>query len=96
MKGLMKILSAGFLLFLLSCGSSNQAIEVKDLTVEGRSSLPGTDIIKPRLSWKIAGDGRDITQSAYQVIVASTPENLEAGKGALTNCIFSITKPVSQ
>lgn len=83
MKGFFKIFSAVFLLVLMSCGSSRPSVEVKDLTVEGRTQLPGTDIVKPRLSWKLTGDGRDVTQAAYQVIVASTPENLQAGKGDL-------------
>jgi alpha-L-rhamnosidase len=83
MKRLIKVLPAGFFLLFLSCGSNRQAIGVKDLTVEGRTNLAGTDITRPRLSWKIVGDGRDIIQTAYQVIVASTPENLEAGKGDL-------------
>src|SRR2546423_12449080 len=38
----------------------------------------------PRLSWIIeAGTARGVTQSAYQIEVASTPANLAADKGDL-------------
>lgn len=83
MKGLIKLLSLCFTVASISCGSSRQALEVKDLTVEGREELSGTDIVKPRLSWKLGGEGRDITQTAYRVLVASKPADLEEGKADL-------------
>ncbi|RYY54528.1 MAG: alpha-rhamnosidase [Chitinophagaceae bacterium] len=82
-SSLKRVIPAALLFTLIACSSQRQLVEVKDLTVEGRTDLPGTGITQPRLSWKLAGDGRDITQTAYQVIVASSAENLEAGKGDL-------------
>jgi alpha-L-rhamnosidase len=38
---------------------------------------------QPRLSWYLAGGGRGARQSAYRILVASTPEGLEAGKADL-------------
>ena len=83
MKILIKLLALYLGVTLISCNSSRQAVEVKDLTVEGRSQLSGTDIAQPRLSWKLSGDGRDISQTAYRLLVASKPENLEEGKADL-------------
>lgn len=37
----------------------------------------------PRLFWQLEGDGRDLLQAAYQVIVASTPEKLAGDQGDL-------------
>ena len=43
----------------------------------------GIDEPRPRLSWTLASDARGARQSAYQIIVASTPAMLEAGKADL-------------
>ena len=53
------------------------------LTCEG-SFAPVIDVTHPTLSWKFALPGladRGQSQSAYQVLVASTPETLAAGLG---------------
>jgi alpha-L-rhamnosidase len=41
----------------------------------------GIDTARPRLMWVLTSDQRGQAQSAYQVIVASTPEVLAAGQG---------------
>ena len=42
------------------------------------------DVREPRLSWIVeAGTSRGVTQSAYQIMVASSMENLAAGRGDL-------------
>jgi len=43
----------------------------------------GIDVAKPRLSWAFAYSGRGGTQTAYQVLVASSEELLKADKGDL-------------
>ena len=43
----------------------------------------GVDAERPRLSWQIESGRRGERQTAYQVIVASTPERLAAGQGDL-------------
>ncbi|MXV15205.1 alpha-L-rhamnosidase [Hufsiella ginkgonis] len=45
----------------------------------------GIDAVFPRLSWEIVSAQRNVEQTAYQVIVSSSPEKLEAGKGDLWN-----------
>jgi alpha-L-rhamnosidase len=41
------------------------------------------DAAKPRLSWVLQSDGRGQRQTAYQALVASTPESLAADRGDL-------------
>ena len=85
MNGLIKgigIVSAW--LFIQGCGAAkNSGTQVQELTVEGRTELPGTDLRQPRLSWKLESTGRDVRQTAYQVLVSSTAENLADEKGDL-------------
>ena len=40
----------------------------------------GIDILQPRLSWQTIGEERGIMQVAYQLVVASSIDNLEPGK----------------
>ncbi|MBX7256499.1 MAG: glycoside hydrolase family 78 protein [Candidatus Hydrogenedentes bacterium] len=56
---------------------------VYGLRCEYRSNPLGIDITQPRLSWKMEAAGRDRAQSAYQIIVASSKDNLAADKGDL-------------
>ncbi len=66
-------------------------LEVAHLTVEGRELLLGTDILKPRLSWKLQSTGRSIKQAAYELWVASSREKLLNNEADLwkSNKIFS-------
>ncbi len=43
----------------------------------------GMDVAQPRLSWVMESDTRAQTQTAYQVLVATAPEKLEAGQADL-------------
>ncbi len=43
----------------------------------------GIDVINPRLSWELQSSERGQRQTAYQVLVASTPEKLAADEGDL-------------
>lgn len=45
----------------------------------------GIDVIRPRLSWEITGATRNVMQTAYQIMVASTPEKLAANQADLWN-----------
>jgi len=46
---------------------------------------PVTDVAKPRLSWELISNIRGQVQTAYHIMVASTPELLTAGNGDLWN-----------
>ena len=76
---------AGFVLLAsVLVGSSlahGQAIQVNDLRCEYLKDPLGVDAAKPRLSWVIESQQRGQRQTAYQVIVASSPAALENGQG---------------
>ena len=63
------------------------AVEVQDLRCEVRINPLTIDAAKPGLSWKLETGNlkpeRGIKQSAYQILVASTPENLVKDQGDL-------------
>jgi alpha-L-rhamnosidase len=51
------------------------------LQCEQLTNPQGIDIRHPRLSWQLPADGKDIHQTAWQILVASTPELLSKDKG---------------
>ncbi|MDR3268626.1 MAG: glycoside hydrolase family 78 protein [Tannerella sp.] len=59
------------------------AIEVRHLLCEGLYNPLGIDRTAPRLSWEIASDLRNVRQTGYHILVASSPEKLNAGEGDL-------------
>ncbi|HWY29694.1 MAG TPA: hypothetical protein VNX46_03005, partial [Candidatus Acidoferrum sp.] len=59
------------------------AITTKNLRCEYLQDPPGIDATSPRLSWIINADRRGETQTAYQILVASSPERLSDGKADL-------------
>ena len=64
------------------------AADVASLRCEYLESPLGIDVVKPRLSWVIEErnqkpEARDLKQTAYQVLVASSPELLAKDKGDL-------------
>jgi alpha-L-rhamnosidase len=65
-----------------------EAADVTNLRCEYLVNPMGIDVVKPRLSWVMADGGqkaeaRGQRQTAYQVLVASTPELLAKDKGDL-------------
>jgi len=67
---------------------TQQAAEVTTLRCEYLENPPGIDEEKPRLSWVIdestqMPEARDLKQTAYQVLVASSEELLKKDKGDL-------------
>lgn len=55
------------------------------LTCEQLVNPEGIDAHQPRLSWRIIGSSQNLRQTAYQVLVASSPANLAANKGDCWN-----------
>jgi len=75
-----------FILITSLCFSLAQAqhkISVTNLQCEMLTNPEGIDVVQPRLSWQIKSDVNDVKQTAYQIIVASTLENLNANKADL-------------
>ncbi|MDP4269167.1 MAG: family 78 glycoside hydrolase catalytic domain [Bacteroidota bacterium] len=75
------------ILFLLAliCTISVYGIEVNNLRTDTRINPLGLDNIHPSLSWMINGTGRNIMQTAYQIMVATSPEKLAMGDADLWN-----------
>jgi len=59
--------------------------KVSSLLCENRSSPSGIDVPQPLLSWQLAGDRRNIRQSAYEVRVGTSPTTLSQGKQLVWN-----------
>ncbi len=69
---------------ILICGYKGFAstqIGLRYLRCEMLENPQGIDAVHPRLSWQIVGGGRNIVQTAYRVIVASSPEKLNSNEG---------------
>jgi len=56
---------------------------VTDLRCEDLVDPIGIDILKPRLSWRMLSGANGATQSAYHVLVATSPELLQDGSADL-------------
>ena len=72
------------LLSLMSCTAfaANDA-ELNNLRCEYHNNPLGIDITSPRLSWITQSENRGWKQSAYQILVASSQENLDQDRGDL-------------
>ncbi|MCX6255139.1 MAG: family 78 glycoside hydrolase catalytic domain, partial [Bacteroidia bacterium] len=71
------------LIFILGCasGCKQNSIEIKDLRCENLYNPRGITNITPRLSWILESKTRSQVQTAYQILVASTIENLKNNNG---------------
>ncbi len=70
-------------LAMLSCLPAGAAASLANLRCEYLADPLGIDVAKPRLSWVIESTHRRERQTAYQVLVASTPEKLAQDQGDL-------------
>ncbi len=70
-------------ILLMNCQTKSPHITIKDLRCEYRTNPLGIDNTSPRLSWKIIEENqtRGQKQTAYQVLVASSIENLKNNNG---------------
>src|SRR5690242_6143822 len=69
-------------LLALNYGKTDaQKITAVNLRCEYIDNPLGINATTPRLSWEISGEGRDIVQTAYQVLVASSREKLDREEG---------------
>ena len=62
---------------------ADDTLKVSDLRCEYKVNPLGIETLKPRFTWQLASDAQGAMQAAYQILVASTPENLAADKGDL-------------
>jgi len=70
-------------LALLTAAADLPAATVERLRCEYEQNPAGIDALRPQLGWKLTSAGRGDRQTAYQVLVASTPGLLQANRGDL-------------
>ncbi len=63
--------------------AESAACRVENLRCEYLSDPLGIDETRPRLSWQIVSDKRNQSQSAYQILAASSPDRLAKDSGDL-------------
>ncbi len=75
------------LLAVFLCNSLNfvlagsaEGLSVTTLRTEYKDNPIGIDVLKPRLSWQLHSDHRNVTQKAYQITVALSESDLIAGR----------------
>ncbi|MFS2188071.1 family 78 glycoside hydrolase catalytic domain [Mucilaginibacter sp. Mucisp84] len=85
MKGLGLHMGLAVAVILTCFGNcyADARIGLQNLKCEMLNNPLGIGTGKPRLSWQITSDTRNTNQVAYQILVASTPEKLIAGRGDL-------------
>src|SRR5450756_2402304 len=79
----LKITFGALLLVLVSTGQLFAAVTVGHLRCEHRENPQGIDATHPRLSWQLSSGERNVKQTAYQILVATTVANLKYGTGDL-------------
>lgn len=76
-----------FVALVLGCAvpalADESTLRVDDLRCEYLSNPLGIDVAQPLLSWKLQDKRRRVLQSAYQILVASSPERLSDNQGDL-------------
>jgi alpha-L-rhamnosidase len=65
------------------CAVSFAKNEVNGLVCEYLVNPVGIDVVKPRLSWKIVSESKNVLQTAYEIRVAITEQTLENDNGLL-------------
>jgi len=82
-QSLVSRVGLSFIMMLVCLGSQAAGFQLQNLRTEMLTDPQGIDVQQPRLSWEMSSAGRGLRQSAYQVLVATAPEKLEAGKADL-------------
>ncbi|MCF7669763.1 MAG: glycoside hydrolase family 78 protein [Verrucomicrobia bacterium] len=81
----MKKIIPSFTFLFCFCYITLSGMHPEELRCEYLVNPIGIDITSPRLSWKLSSDERGQSQSAYQIIVASTKETLAENIGDIWN-----------
>jgi Alpha-L-rhamnosidase N-terminal domain./Bacterial alpha-L-rhamnosidase. len=64
---------------MLGIAVVSKAQQIQNLRCEMLTNPTGIDVTQPRLSWQITATQKNVQQTAYQVVVASSPEKLSEG-----------------
>src|SRR5215468_10582607 len=65
---------------MANTATTQPALRIAGLRTEYKQNPIGIDIRKPRLAWELHSDSRAVSQSAYQLRVATTRQALTAGR----------------
>jgi alpha-L-rhamnosidase len=65
-----------FAMLGIACNSHGQNMSVQNPLVELRANPIGVGVVQPRFSWQIKASQNNVQQSAYQIFVAESAENL--------------------
>jgi alpha-L-rhamnosidase len=69
-------------LFLISCNNrESEILHLSNLRTEMLANPEGIDAVNPKLTWELSGDQKGISQTDYRILVASSPDKLEANEG---------------
>ena len=71
-----------YILALFTSLSAMAKVDVSNAKTENMSNPLGLDTNQPRFSWQITSDKKDVVQTAYEILVASSLDNLKADKAA--------------
>jgi len=82
-KSRMKKLVAVWLVTCLVTVKVAAFVSVGQLRCEGLDAPVGIDVVNPQLSWVLSSDQRGEKQTAYQILVASSPDGLDGDAGDL-------------
>ncbi|WP_163717787.1 alpha-L-rhamnosidase [Mangrovibacterium lignilyticum] len=73
------------LLIIFSSFVASAQVQLGGLTCELLNNPLGIETLQPRLGWKIESDQRNVQQTEYQVLVASSPNKLTEDSADLWN-----------
>ncbi|CAM3320948.1 glycoside hydrolase family 78 protein [Zobellia roscoffensis] len=93
MKGKTKI--TALLLIVLTMGLTSfsiQKVQIHQLVTEYKTNPIGIDVLKPRLSWQLDSNKKNVSQTGYEIRVADSKNDLQGGK----NLIWTSGKIESQ
>ncbi len=77
------LLIVTLLSFPVGTAADNTGFLAQELRCEYLANPLGIDVLKPRLSWVLSPAEKVSGQSAYRILVASTPEILKKNQGDL-------------
>lgn len=73
-------------LLLVVCKvSDGGCLEITEPTVEMQKAPEGISTLNPRFSWQLVTDKQNVVQTAYQIEVADSEDDLQAGSGLVWN-----------
>ena len=60
-----------FFIFFFVATSISAQVKVVNLLTENQTNPIGLDVLQPRFSWQLVSDQRNVSQTAYEIMVSS-------------------------